>query len=422
MSSVFSIALSSLQAESEAINTTGHNLANVNTTGFKDSSVNFRDLVAANLSGSSTGLGVAAPINQQNFSQGALSSSTSPWAVAIQGSGFFVLKQSTGQQVYTRDGNFTLSQSGALQTLTGENVQGWTAGTNGINATTAPSDIILNTGGTVPPNPTSNLSFIANLNAAGDPTTGSGNMSVPVQVIDSLGNQHTLTIGFTQSTTANAWNYKVTIPNSDLSTGGAGTSTLTSGVLAFNPNGTLASTTPTGGTANTTLNPITIGVSGLADGASNMSINWSLKNPNGSGMITQFAQGSSNSDLAQDGLTAGNLTVLGLGDDGQVVAKYSNGQQKTVAQLALATFKNQSSLQDIGNNNFATTGATSQADIGLSQTGNRGHVVNGQLEGSNVDMATEFTNLITFQQGYAASSKVITTADNMSQDLMNLIH
>jgi flagellar hook protein FlgE len=411
MSSVFSIALSSLQAESNAINSTGHNLANLNTTGFKDSNVNFRDLVAANLSGSSTGLGVAAPINQQNFSQGALSSSTSPWAVAIQGNGFFVLKQSTDQQVYTRDGNFTLSQSGTLQTLTGEHVQGWTATANGIDPSTAPSDIILNTGGTVPPNPTSNLSFLANLNAAGDPTSGSGNLSIPVQVIDSLGNQHTLTINLTQSTTANTWNYAVTIPNSDLSVASA--TPLKQGTLSFNPDGTLTSAS---------LAPINISVANLKDGANNLAINWSLKNPDGSGMITQFAQNSSYSDLTQDGLTAGNLTVLGLGDNGQVIAKYSNGQQKTVAQLALATFKNQNSLQDVGNNEFATTGATSLPDVGLSQTGNRGHIVNGQLEGSNVDMATEFTNLITYQQGYAASSKVITTADNMSQDLLNLIH
>ena len=188
MSSVFSIALSSLQAESEAINTTGHNLANLNTTGFKESNVNFRDLVAASMSGSSTGLGVARPVSQQIFSQGPISSSASPWAAAIQGNGFFVLKQSTGQQVYTRNGNFALSKNGVMQTLTGENVQGWTASANGvIDPTVAPGDITLNMGSTVPPNPTSSLSFTANLNAAGNPTTGTGNMSVPIQVTDSLG-------------------------------------------------------------------------------------------------------------------------------------------------------------------------------------------------------------------------------------------
>src|SRR4051794_28766024 len=121
MSSVFSIALSSLQAESEAINTAGHNLANVNTNGFKESNVNFRDLVAASLGGNSTGLGVAKPMAQQIFSQGPISSSTSPWAAAIQGNGFFVLKQSAGSPAYTRNGNFALSKNGVLQTLTGEN-------------------------------------------------------------------------------------------------------------------------------------------------------------------------------------------------------------------------------------------------------------------------------------------------------------
>jgi flagellar hook protein FlgE len=425
MSSVFSIALSSLQAESEAINTTGHNLANLNTTGFKESNVNFRDLVAASLSGDSTGLGVSRPINQQIFSQGPISSSASPWAAAIQGNGFFVLKQSAGQNVYTRNGNFALSKNGELQTLTGESVQGWTATANGaIDPTVAPSDITINMGSTVPPNPTSSLSFTANLNAAGDPTTGTGNMSVPVQVTDSLGNQHTLTINLTPKTTANTWDYTVTIPSSDLAAGTGTTTTLNSGTLKFNTDGTLASNTatlPTAAPADTTLAPIGITVAGLKDSAKNLTINWSLKNADGTGMITQFAQNSAYNDLTQDGTTAGKLSDVGLGDDGQIVARYSNGQQKTVAQLALATFKNQNSLQDVGNNNFATTGSTAQADIGLSQTGSRGHIVSGQLEGSNVDMATEFTNLITFQRGYQASSKVITTADNMSQDLLNLI-
>jgi flagellar hook protein FlgE len=413
MSSVFSIALSSLHAESEAINTTGHNLANVNTTGFKESNVNFRDLVAASLGGDSLGLGVAKPVNQQIFSQGPISSSTSPWAAAIQGNGFFVLKQPTGGAAYTRNGNFTLSKDGVLQTLTGENVEGWSATPSGINATVPPSDITLSMGSTVPPNPTSNMSFTANLNAAGNPATGSGNLSVPVQVTDSLGNQHTLTVNFTQNTTpANTWSYAVTIPSSDLASGTGTTTQLTSGTMNFNADGTLTTAS---------LAPITINLNGLADSANNLSINWSLKNTDGSGMITQFAQNSAYNDLSQDGAAAGKLSDVGLGDDGQIIAKFSNGQQKIVAQLAVATFRNQSSLQDIGNSNFAATGNTSQADIGLSQTGNRGHIVNGQLEGSNVDMATEFTNLITFQQGYSASSKVITTADNMSQDLLNLI-
>ncbi len=422
MSSVFSIALSSLQADSEAISTTGHNLANLNTTGFKENTINFRDLVASGLSGGSTGLGVSRPINQQNFSQGALSGSQSPWAVAIQGSGFFVAKQSTGQQAYTRDGNFTLSSNGTLQTLTGEKVQGWTATSSGINSTVAPGDIVLNTGGTIAPTATSNLTFGANLNSAGNPSTGSGNLSVPVQVVDSLGNQHVVTVQFTQSTTAGTWGYTVSIPSSDLASGSGTNTTVASGSLAFNPDGTLASNTPTGAsTPDTTLAPIAVNVPGLKDGANNLSIQWGLKNPDGTGAITQFAQNSTSSNVVQNGLPAGTLTVLGFGDDGQIIAKYSNGQQKTVAQVAVATFTNQSSLQDAGNNAFTIGGGTAPPNIGVSQSGNRGHVVNGQLEGSNVDIATEFTSLIAFQQSYSASSKVITTADNMSQDLLQLI-
>ncbi len=142
MSSAFSIALSSLRAQSEAINATGNNLANINTTGFKSSDVDFRDLVASNLGWSnSAGMGVARPTTQQIFSQGTIISSDSPWAAAIQGNGFFMLKNTAGQSLYTRDGNFTLSSDGTLSTQTGEKVQGWMTSASGLNTGVTPTDI-----------------------------------------------------------------------------------------------------------------------------------------------------------------------------------------------------------------------------------------------------------------------------------------
>ena len=130
MSSAFSIALSSLKAQSDAISAAGHNLANINTTGFKTSDIAFRDLVASNLGWAeqSNGMGVSRPLTQQVFSQGTISSSDSPWSAAIQGNGFFMLKSSAGQSLYTRDGNFTLSSDGFLQTLTGYDTKGHSTG------------------------------------------------------------------------------------------------------------------------------------------------------------------------------------------------------------------------------------------------------------------------------------------------------
>lgn len=251
MSSAFSIALSSLQAQSEAINTAGHNLANINTTGFKGSDVDFRDLVAAStVSGQSFGMGVSQIVNQQNFSQGAITGTTSPWAAAIQGDGFFALKNGENQSLYTRDGDFTVSANGALQTLTGESVQGWVSTNGTMNTGVAPTNIVLPTGQTTAPVPTSNLSFSANLNAAGTSTAGTDTYSVPATVTDSLGNSHMLTITFTKSSAAsNSWNYDVTIPGGDLTGGTAGTQTsiLTSpGTLTFNTDGSLSAASAAG--------------------------------------------------------------------------------------------------------------------------------------------------------------------------------
>ena len=418
MSSAFSIALSSLKAESDAINSTGHNLANINTNGFKGSNVDFRDLVATSLGAGNAatqfGLGVQTPLDHQIFSQGPISSSSSPWATAIQGNGFFVTQSANGAQGYTRDGDFTLSANGALQTLTGDKVQGWMENNGVLNTTGAPGDMVLSTGSVVPPVASSAVTIKANLNAAGvAPTTNT--LSVPMQVTDSLGNNHTLTVTFTKSTTtANSWTYDVTVPGSDLAGGTAGTTTsilATPGTLTFQADGTLATASQT---------PITLNLNNLADGANNVALTWNPTNSDGSSAITQFSQASTY-DVTIDGSQAGQLSSLGIGNGGQIVAAYTNGTQKTVGQLAMASFRNTDSLQDLGNNTFGTTGQTAPPSIGLPQTGGRGQMLANSLEGSNVDIATQFTNLITYQRGYQASSRVITTADQMLQDIMAII-
>ena len=416
MSSAFSIALSALKAQSDAINTTGNNLANINTTGFKSSDVNFRDLVASNLGwSSSSGMGVSRPTTQQSFSQGTITSSDSPWSAAIQGNGFFVLKGSGGQSLYTRDGNFTVGADGTLTTLTGEKVQGWMSATSGLNTGILPTDITIPAGLTFPAKATSNISFTANLNAAGNAAASTNQLSVSVPVVDSLGNNHTLTINLTKSSTANTWTYDVTIPGDELAGGTAGTqnSILSApGTLAFNPDGTLS-------TASSASIPLSI--TGLADGASNMSMNWSPLNSDGTSSITQYAETSSYTGVTQDGSASGTLTKVAVAENGQIAASFSNGQEKILGQLALATFKNPDTLEGVGNNNFTPTGRTSTASIGAPQSGDRGQIVSGSLENSNVDIATQFTNLITYQRGYQASSRVITTEDNMLQDLLQVI-
>ena len=417
MSSTFSIALSSLQAQAEAINTAGNNLANLNTTGFKGSDVSFKDLFGQTLGANQSfkvGLGVGVPISDTVFSQGAIQTSNSSLSAAIEGNGFFIVNGATGQQMFTRDGTFTVDSGGTLKTQTGETVQGWTATSNGINTTGAPSDIVVPTGAVLPPTATQNFTVKANLNASAVVGSTGSNYQVPVQVVDSLGNNHTLTISYTK-TAGNSWSYDVTIPGGDLTGGTPGTqqSLLTTpGTINFDTSGNMTSASST---------PVAIAINNLADGATDMNLNWKQTNTDGSGAITQYAQAFTNS-TSQDGTQAAQLTQIGIQSGGQVVATFSNGQQKVEAQLALASIQNPNSLQNAGNNNFTATSQTSTPAIGIPQTGGRGQIEGGALEGSNVDMATQFTNLIVYQSAYQAASKVITTADQMNQDLFSLIH
>jgi flagellar hook protein FlgE len=422
MSSVFSIALSSLQAESEAINTTGNNLANMNTDGFKGSDVNFKDLFSQYLGAASsfqTGLGVGVPVNNQLFTQGAIQTTAAPLAAAIQGNGFFVVNSSSNQQLFTRDGNFTQNSAGVLQTQTGEDVQGWIAGPTGAINTSGPiGNIILPAGSTLPPQPTENFTIGVNLDAQGVAGTSTGTFSAPMQVVDSLGNTHNLTITFTRSAAApNTWSYDVTIPGGDLTGGTAGTqqSVLAApGTVTFNTDGTLSNAA---GTA-----PVAVNINGLADGAANMTMNWSQFDANGNGLLTNYAQTSNLGSSQQDGSEAAQLNAVSIQTGGAVVAVYSNGEQKVEAQLALAAIQNPTSLQNVGNNNLAISTLTATPAIGVPQSGGRGQILGASLESSNVDMAQQFTNLIVYQSAYQASSRVISTANNMTQDLMQLIH
>ncbi len=306
-----------------------------------------------------------------------------------------------------------------MQTETGEDVQGWTAAANGtINTSGATSAITLPSGTTLPPQATQNFSFDANLDAQSVAGTSTGTFSASMQVVDSLGETHNLAITFTQSATSpSTWTYNVTIPGGDLTGGTAGTQQSllsTPGSITFNQNGTLSTAA---GTA-----PVAVNVTGLADGAANMTMNWNLFDSSGNGLITQYAQTSGTSSSTQDGSQAAQLSSVSIETGGQVVAAYSSGAQKVVAQLALAAIENPTSLQNVGNNNLAVSGATATPVIGAPNSGGRGQIQGGSIEASNVDMATQFTNLIVYQSAYQASSRVISTANTMSQDLMQLIH
>jgi|SRR5450432_2644861 flagellar hook protein FlgE len=415
----FSTALSALNATSTAIDVTGNNLANLNTPGFKASQVAFRDLVTqslgAGLGDTQVGFGTGTPLTIRQFTQGALQTSGGLLDAAIQGDGFFVLKTSQNSTTYTRAGNFQADKQGNLLTDTGDRVQGWTTldPTTGLVDTNGPiGNIIVPVGSLRPPVATTQFSSDLNLNAsaAADATS---THTEPMTVVDSLGTTHVLTLNF-QKTGPNSWSYDVKIPGEDISGGTAGTpsSTGATGTLTFGSDGRLID--PPAGT------PVGIAVAGLSDGATDMNINWDLYNGT-SGRLTQFGQPSSSSANSQNGKTAGELTHVGLADGGGILAGYSNGDQIIVGQVALASIRNADTLIASGNNAFQLSARTATPTVGVPGTGGRGSIVGGSVEASTVDIAKEFTNLIVYQRGYEANSKVITTSDQLSQDTINLI-
>ena len=408
----FSTALSALNAISTGIDVVGNNLANLNTTGFKTSVVSFHDLVTqslgAGLGETQVGFGVGSPITLREFSQGALQTTSGPLDAAIQGDGFFIVSGQNGTE-YTRGGNLQVDSSGNLTTATGEQVQGWTADAAGNLNTNAPiSDIQVPVGSAKAPIASTQFSFDLNLNAAATAGPPPDSFSSSVQVYDSLGGSHTVTVQFTKSATAGQWDYSVSVPDSDLKN----PFTPVTGSITFDANGHLVTPAPTDP-------PVQIQLQGLADGASDMTLNWNFYNGT-SPRMTQFAQPSALSAVAQDGAPPAQLNHVGIGNGGTIIAQYSNGTQVVVGQLAMAMIRNPDSLIAVGNSNYQTSARSALPAIGVPGTGGRGTVMGGAVESSTVDIAQEFTNLIVLQRGYEANTRVVTTVDQLSQDTINL--
>ena len=406
----FSTALSGLAANNTALDVVGNNLANLNTTGFKSDSILFKDIMGQTSGSTVIGAGVATTGTSKQFTQGSIQPTAGPLDAAIEGNGLFVLRNNSGSTLYTRAGSFKFDGTGTLVTGTGERVQGWSA-VNGVLSTNGNiGDISITAIASQSPTATTKMTLSANLDASAPTGT---KFATPLQVVDSLGVTHVLTYSFTK-TGSNAWDYDVSIPGEDLTGGTAGTPTsLASGSLAFDSAGAL--TTPAPGA------PVNVATTtGLTSGASDIVADWSLYSPDGTSLITQFAQTSAASSTSQDGILAAQLTGIKLGDNGTLMANFSSGKQIAIAQIALAAIGNPDSLVSSGNNNFVVGTQTLTPTVGMPNTGNRGAILGGSLESSNVDLAREFTNLIIYQRGYQANAKVITSQDQIDQVLLNI--
>lgn len=407
-----STALSGLNAAESALQTISNNLANMNTDGYKSESTTFADLFyqAFGNSGSGnpiqTGLGVQVTGMSQDFSSGAVASTGISSDMALSGAGFFVVQNASGAQTYTRNGDFTTNSSGQLITLGGQTVMGYPALNGIVSPNSGLQPINVGSGTTAPATATSNFSLTTNLDAS---ASVGDTFQSPISVYDSLGNSHVLTVNYTM-TAPGAWSYQVTIPSNEVQ-GGTGTSTTVgTGTLNFDSSGQLTSSTT----------PVTLTVGPLADGAAGLNLNWNLADANGNSLLTQTASASSNNATDQDGFPAGVLSKYTILSDGTVEGTFSNGKTQSIGQVAVASFANPEGLTLDGDNQYSATAASGAAVIGAAGTAGRGTIAGSSVEQSNVDMATQFSDLIVYQRAYEANAKAITAFDQMEQATLQM--
>jgi flagellar hook protein FlgE len=416
----FSAGLSGLNANGTYLSVIGNNLANINTIGFKSSTVTFQDLVSQTFGGASAnpmqiGLGVVTGAIAPVFSQGGIENTRDATNVAIQGGGFFVVADPDGAYAYTRAGNFSFDKDGRLVSPDGYLVQGYTgidAATGAVITAGQPTEIVVPPGVLRAPFPTSTFTTETNLNA--DTTVGS-TFTAAVQIYDTLGAPHVATITYTREPAAGAWSYEVSVPGEDVAGGTAGTpAVVASGDLTFDSGGAL--TAVNGGAPA----DVTISTPAWSNGAAASTWTWNVVDTDGEPTLTGYAITSATSSIRQNGAAPGTMDNIAISPDGTITASFGAGQTVAVAQLALATFNNPKGLIKLGSSRYGETAAAGIPSIGVAGTGGRGTLIGSALEQSNVDIAQEFTQMILAQRGYQANSKTITVSDELLVDTLNL--
>ncbi len=447
LSSLFT-GVSGLNANGNALSVIGNNIANLSTIGFKSSRSVFADLISSSLGGAGgaiqTGLGVALNGVQGNFSQGSLSTTSNALDLAIDGNGFFVLRDTSGAPFYSRAGQFHLDAQNRIVDPSGFFLQGYQVNANGL-ITASIGGVTLPTT-TAPPNPTTTVDIGANLNSQSTTSTfslvdpnGTSQFSTSFTVFDSLGNGHLLTTYFSK-TAANTWDYnivgstnEVVTANYDVSNINAslGLVRLASGTLTFATSGALDTESVITSYDNGTPAGTAGGVVGQAQidfvGATTdqliiFDFGTSVTTDGGAGvdLTTQFGAPSGLVQQTQNGFGAGALQAFSVETDGIINGRFSNGQVRPLAQLALARFPDPLGLVRTGKNTFAESGTSGQPLVGTATSAGLGRVLANTLELSNVDLGESFIDMIAAQRGFQANSRVITTSDEVLQELVNL--
>ena len=414
--------ISGLHAHQQMMDVTGNNIANVNTVGYKSSVVQFQDTLSQMLNAAGApqngqggsnpaqvGLGVRNAGIITNFAQGSQETTGRSGDMMIQGDGFFITRDGA-ENLYTRAGAFSFDANGTLVSPNGQPVQGWT-GVNGVvNTAAKPDDIRMPLGSTIAPKETKNITLKGNLSTDTNPdpnvvTVGDYVAIIPVKVYDETGATKTVIAQFvrkennnTASPPSSTWS--VTVPfvadETDPTQPGAGSGTaqdviFTDGKPPADEDGIA---TPL------VFDDYTVDI----------------------GDLTSYSGLSDARVFDTDGQTSGALSSLSysVSNTGQIVGVYSNGLKEVLGQVAMATFKNAAGLEKVGDSSYRSSVNSCYAQVGQPGSAGMGDVVAGALEMSNVDLAQEFTSLIIAQRGFQANSRVITTSDEMLQELVSM--
>ncbi|MGC3979870.1 MAG: flagellar hook protein FlgE [Steroidobacteraceae bacterium] len=401
----FGIALSGIAASQSDLDVTANNIANSETTGYKQSRTQFSELFSTSLQGVSnlqTGNGVRVSTIAQQFSQGNISTSSNSLDLAINGSGFFVVSDAGALQ-YTRAGEFTTDASGNVVNAAGQRLQVYPPSNNGNFNTSTLSDVQLSTNQS-PPSATTEAETVFNLPADAsqptvttfDPTnSASFNKSTSVTVYDSLGAAHTSTLYFVKTANPNEWQTNLYID---------GTAVGTAQTLTYSSSGAL--TSPTTVTNFGSYTPTT--------GAAAMSIDFDFT------QSTQYGSSFGVSSITQDGYTTGQLSGISVDASGVVQANFTNGQSVSLGKVAIVTFANPQGLQKVDNTNWVETFASGQPVRGEAGTSGFGSLQSGATESSNVDVTKQLVNMIVAQRNYQANAQMISTEKSITETIISM--
>lgn len=441
--SLFS-GVSGLTAQSQSMGMISDNVSNVNTVAYKGAEAQFSTLVTRSAASATFSPGgVRASTSYQIGDQGLIQSSTSATDAAIDGAGFFVVNTQPGDggsQLYTRAGNFEPDFLGNLRNSAGFYLQGWTLDADeeiiNINQLETVNIRLINGLATA----TTRIEVGANLDAdqaafagayaAGDMAErnnlGGTNGVAPqfsrdLLVFDSLGRPHNVTIGFLKNAAANTWDVELYGDTAELEVGDHPDGLLASGQVTFNGDGTLDTTTLTPVYPGTPAAGDPIGINWLdTDGAVDSSIELNLGTSGLSDGLSQFDSQFNVAFVSQNGAEVGELNGVSIDEDGFVIASFTNGQQQKLYKLPIATFANPGALDPRTGNVYSQTDESGAFNLRDAGFGGAGRITPSALESANVDLADEFTKMIVTQRAYSANARIISTADEMLDELVRI--